>query len=42
MLEAIARNDMNGLEDLIRQHLLHIRSDWARPDSASPARDRRA
>ncbi|MBO3682083.1 GntR family transcriptional regulator [Streptomyces sp. NEAU-YJ-81] len=41
LLEAIARNDANGLENLIRHHLLHVRSDWARPDSVSPARDRR-
>ncbi|MGE6738248.1 GntR family transcriptional regulator, partial [Streptomyces sp. NPDC059900] len=32
ILDAITRDDTEGLERLMRQHLEHTRSDWARPD----------
>ncbi|MEK8173874.1 FCD domain-containing protein [Streptomyces sp. M19] len=36
MLAAIDEGDAGRLERMVRRHLLHVRSDWARPD-ADPA-----
>ncbi|MEU6673942.1 GntR family transcriptional regulator [Streptomyces sp. NPDC046853] len=33
ILDAITRDDTEGLERLMRQHLEHTRSDWAKPDA---------
>ncbi|WP_320775644.1 GntR family transcriptional regulator [Streptomyces sp. CRN 30] len=36
MLDAVAAGDAERLEEIVRHHLLHTRSDWAEPDEPRP------
>ncbi|MFD7705964.1 GntR family transcriptional regulator [Streptomyces sp. NPDC059785] len=38
LLDAVADRDMERLEEIVRHHLLHTRSDWAHEETPAPRR----